>query len=491
MYRSRSLETFGEHSPIEVFVVSLSSPICSQMSASRFSLHAIALILVIGVLGPVAAQAQEVQVPLDPDSTVYTLDTELRRQLGLFPEVEDFQQAQLYRVGETDYELVIQYREQGQTLRDRRTLTQAEVDDLRRRVAQQMQTTQTRVGVEQPGRTELLTWTTLLGLVEGGLVVGAIGADGSAAASLPLLGGAMGFFGPLFATQNRTVTEASGTLTGYGGLQGYAHAVELAVLFGGEDLDGQAVSGLAAIGGAVEAGIGYALGANQGWSPGMAEMIAYNGTYGNLVGLGVAGVMIGNGDGTDAEARLAAGTSLLGSLAGLYAGHRMGRTGTYTRGDARIYALAGLEAARLASSIVVVSDIDDVRTNASLITGFGLAGLGLGAALVRDRDFSTYEANIVTLGTYAGALMGGGFATLGDTSGDTITVMQAIGSALGFGITYGLFASEAQQRARSSTAGIDLDMQITPSLGGAPGASTPSAGQLEGLAPKVTLRATF
>lgn len=466
------------------------------MTASlRVRTSAVALFMLLGVGMTSPVHAQEVQVPLSPDSTVYTIDAELRQKLGLFPEVKGFQQASLYRLSADAYELVIEYREQGQTLRERRPLTPAEVDRLRQRVAQQLQATGTRVGIEQPGRTELLTWTTLLGLAEGGLIVGAIDPeDDSVIAGLPLLTGAVGFFAPLFATQNRPVTEASGTLTGYGGAQGYAHAVELAGLLDGDNADGQVVAGLAAVAGAAEATAGYALGAHQGWSPGMAEMIAYNGVYGNFFGLGMGFTIVGGDDDLedrDAEARFVAGISLLGSLAGMYVGHRMGQTGTYTRGDARLYGLAGLEAAQLAGSILIVSDSDNTRTNAGLLTGFSLAGLGIGTALVKSRDFSTYESNIIVLGNYAGALLGAGIANLGNSSFETATAMQAIGSLIGFGITYSVFAGEAQRRASMSTAGIDLDVEVTPHVASASGADGRPLQRPGHIVPEVTLRCTF
>ena len=452
---------------------------------SSFRPHLLILLaLIIGGLTATPAQAQEVQVPLDSDSTLYAIDGELRQTLGLFPDVSGFEEATLFQVDADTYELIIQYRSGGQTLRERRMLTAAEVGALRQRIARQLQSTGTRVGIEQPGRAEVLTWTTLLGLTEGGLIVGAIDPDdASVAAGLPLMAGALGFFVPLLATQNQPVTEASGTLTGYGGLQGYAHMAQLTGLLAGDDIDGRTVAGLAAVGGAAGATAGYVLGAKRGWSPGMAEMIAYNGIYGNLVGLGVGGVLAGE----DSD-RLVAGTSLLGSLAGMYAGHRLGRTGTYTRGDARIYALTGLVGARLAGSVIAVGDMEDTRVNAGLLTSFGLAGLGVGAALVHDRDFSTYESNIITLGDVAGSLLGAGLGTLAEGSGDTITVLQALGSVLGFGLTYGIFRSDAQRRAQASASNVDLNLSVSPSFGSGPGESTSVS---ERIMPRVTLRATF
>lgn len=460
-----------------------------------FTFALLSFVLLTGI-SPRAVQAQEVQVPLSPDSTVYTLDAELEAELGLFPEVTGFQEAQLFRISENTYELVITYRQQGQTLRERRTLTPSEVVDLRQRVARRLEATGTPVGIEQPGRNELLTWTTILGLAEGGLIIGAVAPDdpSSALAGIPLLTGAAGFFVPLFATQDRPVTEASGTLTGYGGLQGYAHAVQLMGVLGGDDAGGQATAGFAAVAGAAEATTGYVLGAERGWSPGMAEMIAYNGVLGNLLGLGT-GYTIAGGDEdlderNDARIRTIAGTSLMGSLAGMYVGHRLGQTGAYTRGDARLYGLSGLLAAQLAGSALVVGDVDNPRAVASTLTLSGAAGLGVGTALVQGRDFSTYAANLITLGNYAGSLLGAGLATVANGSQDAITITQALGAVAGFGITYNIFAGEAQRTAQS-TSRFDLRMSVMPTLRTVPSAHPRSTDLSERIRPALTLRASF
>lgn len=132
----------------------------------------VSLLFVVGI--PSRTHAQEVQVPLDADSTLYAVDAELEDRLNLFPNVRGFQKAVVYRQSEDTYELVVQYRKENQTVRDRRTLTASEVEDLRRRVTRRLQATGTKVDVNQEGRADLLTTTTLLGIAEGGLLAGAI-----------------------------------------------------------------------------------------------------------------------------------------------------------------------------------------------------------------------------------------------------------------------------------------------------------------------------
>src|SRR6056297_3607887 len=99
-------------------------------------LRLLVLLVLLGGMGATTAVAQDIQVPFDRDSTLYSLDDELRRQLDLFPDVAGFQGAELYRIDDTSYELVIRYRANGRIRRERRTLSGADVQALRDRIAQ-------------------------------------------------------------------------------------------------------------------------------------------------------------------------------------------------------------------------------------------------------------------------------------------------------------------------------------------------------------------
>jgi len=110
--------------------------------------------------------------------------------------------------------------------------------------------------------------------------------------------------------------------------------------------------------------------------------------------------------------------------------------------------------------------------------------------LVKDRDFSTYASNLITLGNYAGALLGAGVATLFDGSSDAITVTQALGAVTGFGITYHVFADEAR-RATSSSVGVNLRLNVTPTLRTVPRTGQSEAALTDRIRPRVTLRASF
>jgi hypothetical protein len=431
-----------------------------------------------------AAGAQDVQVPFDRDSTLYSIDADLRRQLGVFPDVTGYQGAELYRVAATTYELVIRYRVDGRIRRERRSLSAAEVEALRDRIGR------VRSGEAGPpsvaeGRYGFIAATTLHGLVEGSLLAGAVGAEGQTVLTLPLMGGAVGFFGPLLTTRDAQITEGEADMVFYGGVQGYVHAVQLARLAGGDRLDGQAIAGFAALGGAVEGTIAYRIARRHNWTGGHAEMVSFNGLGGNLVGLGLSAAVIGEG-GEDVP-RLVAGTSLLGSVGGAYLGHRMGRTDRYTEGDARVYLQSAIQGANLVGAFLTLQDDVAVRPTALLLTGSAVGGAILGRRLVRNRDFTGTQSFLIGLGSLTGSLAGLA-VTLEVDDGSSRAIAQGIGSAAGFGLTYAVLESDAREQASAATSDVDVNVRVRPSLAEQRG---PLRNGAEALVPRVTVTASF
>jgi len=480
----------------------------------------LAVVLGCAMWGP--AVAQDVQVPLDRDGTLYVIGADLQSELGLFPFVSGFQEARLYRAegqpAEGQYDLVIRYREDGKALRERRMLSHAEVEDLRMRISKGRASVEpaspgapseeplgTDTGRLQEGRYGLVAATTFHGLAEGGLLAGAFNAEGSGATTLTLLGGTAGFFVPLLATRNATVTEAEADMAFYGGLQGYAHATQIAGLLSGEDPPGRGTAAFMAAGGALEGTLGYQVARRGNWSAGHAEMVVANGIGGNFIGLGIGGAVVGEELEADEAPRIVAGSSLLGSVAGAYLGHRMGRTGRYTEGDARIYAQSAFQGANLAGSLLLPGSDVGPRAAALLLSGSAVGGAVLGRSLTGGRDFTGTEGSLVALGSVAGSLLGIAVTAGGDDA-EAAAAAQAVGSAAGFGITYAVLEGDKQGRVEGKASGgkassLDVDLSAGPTL--APRVLDPAGAQHSGsghlgsgemeqkIVPRVTLEVSF
>ena len=452
----------------------------------------LSVLCVVLVVSFGSADAQDRRVAFNPDSTLYVLDASLENRLNLFPDVQGFRKAELYRLETGDFELLIYTGREPNVLRQRRTLTSEEVQSLRRRVATGLKAANVRVNLDQDGRVAFITGSTFLGLAEGGLIGATLAPDdGTAVTSLTLIGGASGFFIPLFATDNARVTSSAAALSGYGGVQGYGHAAQIMYLVVGDELPEQGTTGLAAVLGVAEYTTGFLVGNRADWDEGTGELIAANGAFGNGVGIGIAGAIEGvdDAESNPGRIRLLAGSSLAGSIVGLYVGRRMARTGRITVGDARMYWTSGIVGAQLAGTVLGAIDVESSRAASGTLTAGGLLGLASGYAIMRNRDFSTADANIAILGTYGGSLLGGGIAAAADASFEAGSVLVGLGTAAGFAAGVWRSAGEAREAAETSSVRFDLDVE--PSRETVYGMDGSPVRLSNDVAPKLSLRVRF
>jgi hypothetical protein len=301
----------------------------------------------------------------------------------------------------------------------------------------------------------------LIGFVEGGaLAAVAVGEtddvdETGTIVYASLAGATLGGIVGLVATENRYVSRDAATLTQYGSLQGYAHAAQLIYLIGGADgVPVRAGAAMVAGLGGGETLLGYRLGQRNRWSAGTAEMVTFLGSAGNLLGLGTA-VAVADGplrDNDDARSRWYAGASLAGSLTGMYLGYRLGETGRYSSGDARIIATGGLIGASVTSSLRAVHasdrDVSDMRSAALAVAG-AATGLGIGTLIGRTRTFTPIEGNIIAGTSLGVGWLGGAVASAirGNTEGEGIGVAISTGAVLGYAGSILYFQRRARQRA--------------------------------------------
>src|SRR5262245_59462476 len=162
-------------------------------------------ILVLLLAAPLAAQVvREVQVPIDPERGVVEVDPDLRRELGLFPEVVGFESARLFRQDDGTLILEITRVENGTLVRERQRVSDEQLavfrGDLGGRFAAQGRTR----AFDRSGRTGLVVTETLLGVGLYGWAIPVgfdIDSDRGAVASYLLTAG-LSFYLPYRLTRN-------------------------------------------------------------------------------------------------------------------------------------------------------------------------------------------------------------------------------------------------------------------------------------------------
>ena len=313
--------------------------------------------------------------------------------------------------------------------------------------------------IDHEGRYKLLATTTLFGAIEGALIPAALGVESErASSSLALAGASAGFFVPFMLTEDYPVTEARATFTLYGGSQGLAHGIFLAGLLGGNDLSPELGFGITALSTAAQLGIGYSLPGTYDLSAGTGEMLGFGSAYGMWTGI-LGSILLFGESNIDAPVRAISGLALAGSIGGNYAAWALSRAGSYTQGDARVFARTGLLGVQTAiTAHVLMNELN--TTSFSLIYLAGTAsGLGAGYMLTRRRDFTRSEANIIFLGTIAGSLFTSGIGYGLEASPDAYIVLQLVGSLAGFAFTYSTYSDEATRRT-----GPQMGMRLSPTL---------------------------
>ena len=394
--------------------------------------------------------AQEIQRSFDEAGAVQTIDAELEKKLELFPDYEEFQEARLFETGNANYVLEIVYRSDDQTLRDRQTLTPAEVEDLRARVTQRYNQVMNRPAVNQQGRTELLVNSTLLSLGFYGYAL-PLSLDiesGTASTAMYMLTSGAGFFGPYLWTRARPVTEGQAKLFQYGGTRGIAHGAFIGLLGAGDDLSTEGFFGAALLTSVTEGLLGYAFADAQQLTQGSAETIVVRGDFGLGLGLGTAYLI----EEETPDIRLVAGPSLLGSTVGLIAGHHLSRSTTYSTGDARVLRLMGGIGGLLGLTAMDLTGTGNTRALVGATMATSLAGLGVSHRMLRNKNFSGSDGTYITLGTLGGMLTGVGIAYI--ITGDDIEdeaetpflTLSSLGATAGFTLMYRTFVDDARTR---------------------------------------------
>jgi hypothetical protein len=450
-------------------------------------------ILCLLLLSAPLARAQEMQIPLDENGRLEVLTAELREELGLFRDVEGFSEARLFQAGDSLYTLEITTQRDGATLRTRRSLTQAEMLALRADVTRRIRVQAPAAGMDQEGRTALITGTTALAMGYYGLALpNAFNIEnGNTIAGFWLLSSGLGFVLPYALTSHSRVTPAMATMAIQGGMRGIFDGWLLYGLIKGEGFmdnvayGGEPYLGIGVAGSLLEFGIGYMIADKADMSAGTASMIAIGGNLGLGLGFETYGLAVGDGEG---DVRTMAATVLGVSALGYAAGSAFAHSSHYTAGDATVFTTAALLGAGVPPALASLTESEEAR----LYLGLSMAGC-IGASVIANgflatRDFSSAQGNYVSLATTAGGLMGAGLGLMAvgeSDNGNTILALTAAGATGAFMLMCSSYSDRAAASARSSS----WNLQINPA--GLAAAFAPGAIRLRAPLPLVGVSARW
>ncbi len=423
-------------------------------------------------LSPFAGGAQqEVSVPLDSEGHLMVVDAALAARLGIFVgEIPGFEEARLFlQLPDSSYILEISSRRDGQAMRDRRTMTAAEVEELRADLSRRLTDRAPAFGVDHEGRYRLLGGATLMGLALYGWAVPVMFdvEDDATAVGLYMLTAGASFFAPWLSTRYRSVSRGMADLTVYGATRGALHGILAHVTVAGEEddddgwvsSDGRSEAAAAMAGSLAEGLGGYLWARREGFTLAETRFMGLGGDFGMVQGLSVGAIV-------DGGAQTTAGLTLAGGVGGVAAGHRLMRSRDHSTGDVTALATAGWVGALTGTALVDLTGTENDRWFGAGVLVGSLGGLAVGDRLVRPTRFTEGQGRLVALGSLAGGAVGLGVAYLvvgEDQAEDESAVYLAAGSVgamTGYALTYRGLAPRAPA---GVGIGSGLELRFQPS----------------------------
>ena len=391
---------------------------------------------------PIFSFAEEVQIGFYEKPDIQQIDAALEKKLALFPEYKNFIEARLYKIDSGVYLLEILHMENGTTVRKKLTLDENAYQALRQKISAALIRVNTDKPIDQEGRYTLLTATTLLSLgMYGPLMVPIADIDQSRnIAAVESVTGSAGFFIPFWLTYDRQVSESSAFSYIYGSLIGSYHGLLSSLLMYGNDLGPPRISASMTMGLSLAEGVGcFFLTDRLHPSLGKVDTMAWGSVWGSVWALETAGLT------TDMESgRMVGGALLAGSLGGIGLGYVLSETEHYTRGDAIVQNDVVMLGTYIPLAIVDMTGTDKPKVFLGASLAGSLAGTALGYMMIKDKNFTTGQGGLISLGEFAGALLGTGAAAyFSYNNGTAYLVWSAAGGTIGYAVMYYIFKDSA------------------------------------------------
>ncbi|MRR09550.1 hypothetical protein EG831_05665 [bacterium] len=420
---------------------------------NRFSLLAAAVIAVFPFLAP--GQPLEQPVSFDAGGQVTEWSAKMETRARLFPDVDGFRKALLWRA-DTAVSLEV-FTARG---RLRRELTVAGLDSLRAAVAAFLRGQGGDLLIDRSGRGTMLWGQLPLSLGwYGPAVVALVEPDnGSTATGLYLLSASASYYVPLAMTAHSPITKAQAGLTLNYGYLGLPVGWAIPGLFSADDYKAYMAAMLAASIGGQLAGFRLARTMNEPQAALAASYTFFGAAQGTLLALTL------QRDATfqRTSAGILAGTGL-GCAAGLWYCRRPG----VSAGEPDVITTSGVCGGLVGfHAALLLADLDD-NTHRPF-TGAALAGsaagLWLGHRLARGYDLSKSDGTIVAGAAAGGYLLGAGVGYLlmpsqsdDDAKVRTLAGASIAGLAGGYVLGLSIVRQPANRDARSWSPEIGIN----------------------------------
>lgn len=392
------------------------------------------------------ADSEEVQVPFLPSKGIERFDAEGDVKTQLFSRYPGFQDASLFRMGDSTYVLEVRRRFDGELRRSRRLLSEAELAALRRRVTAAIDLHDPFSSLDQSGRSTFLgtAYSLSIGLYGWGVPVLA-NMKGSAAVGTYLLINAATILMANGATESMEISQGMADMTAYGTGLGILHANMLTILFD-ENASFKAHVGASMAGSLIEGIAAYQL--SKVWKPrdGAIDMLATTTTVGVLYGYGTLVLL----DQTTSKGTAA--SVLAGSVVGAVIGANMMGRPEYTPGNMGVIRGGFLLGVYIPATVLIAASVADDKAVVGTLMAGGVVGSLFGNSLIQGKRFTSQEGVLIVSGVLGGGLLAASVPVLAGADTKVSVVASGLGAAFGYGMMYSRYADVAAQRGSASGA---------------------------------------
>jgi hypothetical protein len=373
------------------------------------------------------------------------VDSKLAKKLDFFKNYEDFQQAMVFSNGDNAYIVEVIYKTDDKFYVDRKALTQAELDALCKNIDE----TGVNIvdsSIDQKGRQELLVSSTISGLgFYAWMTPLALNVENARSqVGVYMLVGGSSFFVPFFLTKDKEVTQGMARAYSIGTGTGVGHGFLIKNLvdnnYESTDWDARDRRFLIPMAFGLTESIGMMkLAEKYDLSVPNVSMIASGSVWGAGYGLTLGALTVNDDTEYPKGENRTSIMGLLGSGAGMYAGHKIyQKMPPMTNGDVLVmnaYGVMGATYAGMAADLAFDDfDSKEVKIMLSGMTAVSAAGLAYGLHRTKDYNYSTSEGAFIGLSEIAGGLLGIGVAYLISNEGlesETALVSASLGGSAG------------------------------------------------------------
>lgn len=393
------------------------------------------LILLFLIFSPKIIYSQERQIPIDSTNNINTINQELEKNLELFPEYTNFEEAKLFQKNDSSFILEIYYTENGDLLKNRKEISEKQLFEIRAKIQEIISQKALNLNLNQEGRTFLITGTTLLSIYYGYAFGNLVNASDNVRGAIDLFTIGAGFFVPFYLTKNIEVTYGMSNLAiGAGAIglgAGYCLNDLAHISFDLNDVF--ILPTITSISGIIG---GYYYAKENKISQGKANAIVDMSVLGVPYLAGISYTLVGD----EMTNNQISGSFLLGSIGGAILGNALSNKYNYAPGDAAVFSTSTLLTTAETSALIAIMKVQDAKTAVGMMV-FGATIGGLrGNYLASTYDYSSAEGHYVALGTIGGWLFGSGVCLLAfnKASDDALRFIPAVTvlfAELGFDIT--------------------------------------------------------